>query len=387
MKTTRLTSTSLSASFSALSLILIPILILAACGSPSAQPPAQTDQPAAESGCAQPSPKMDVTSKEFNMFTWSEYIPDEIVKCFEEVYGIKVNHDTFSSQGELLAKLSRGASGYDIVQPSDDMVQLMVEQELFAELDQSKLSVMDYFNPAFLNPAFDPNNKYSLPYQGGSTGIIYNSETVKTPPTSYADLWNPEYAGRMIMVDDSRTMITLTLLSLGYDANSTDPAQLKEVKAKLRELNANVRIFDSDSPKTALISGDADLGVIWSTEAFTAVAEKTAFKYVYPKEGVLVWQDNFAVMKDAPHADASYAWLNYLYQPDVFWMVMRDHSGSNPDAAAVEYAKEHQPAVYEAYMKSNISNVPGEAVQNGHWLKALTPENSSIFDTLWTEVK
>ena len=375
MKTTRLLST--------LSLILIPIIILAACGSPSASP----SQPAAESSCAQPFPKVEATSKELNIFTWSEYIPDEIVKCFEEVYGVKVNHDTFSSQGELLAKLSRGASGYDIVQPSDDMVQLMVEQNLFAELDHSKLTVMDNFNPAFLNPAFDPNNKYSLPYQGGSTGIIYNSEIVKTPPTSYADLWNPEYASHMIMVDDSRTMITMTLLALGYDANSTDAAQLKEVKAKLKELAANVRIFDSDSPKTALISGDADLGVIWSTEAFTTSVEKTSFKYVYPKEGVIVWQDNFAVMKDAPHADAAYAWLNYLNQADVFWMVMRDHSGSNPNAAAVEYAKEHQPAVYEAYMKSNISNVPGDAVKNGHWLKALTPENAAVFDQLWTEVK
>ena len=372
--------------FFTLCLLLVPVLILSACG-PVPTPAAQTASPVSDPGCARPSPKMEVTSREFNMFTWSEYVPDEIVKCFEEVYGIKVNHDTFSSQGELLAKLTRGASGYDIVQPSDDMVQLMVEQGLFAELDHSQLSVMDNFNPAFLNPAFDPQNKYSLPYQGGSTGITYNSETVKTPPASYADLWRPEYANRMIMVDDSRTMITLTMLALGYDANSTDPAQLKEAKAKLRELTANVRIFDSDSPKTALISGDAELGVIWSTEAFTASAENPAFKYVYPGEGVIVWQDNFAIMQDAPHVDAAYAWLNYLFQPDVFWMVMRDHSGANPDAAAVEYAKVHQPAVYEAYMRSNISNVPGEAVTGGHWLKALTPENSSIFDQMWTEVK
>ena len=142
----------------------------------------------------------------------------------------------------------------------------MVEKDLFAELDKSQLPVMSNFNPAFLNPAFDPDNKYSLPYQGGSTGIVYNSETIKTPPTSYTDLWNAEYAGRIIAVDDSRTMITLTLLELGYDANSTDPAQLSEAKTKLKELTANVRIFDSDSPKTALIGGEADLGVIWSTE-------------------------------------------------------------------------------------------------------------------------
>ena len=369
-----------------LSLILIPILILTACGSPSTPAP-QAEAPASDSACPQPSPKVEVTSKELNMFTWAEYIPDDIINCFEEVYGVTVNHDTFASQSEQLAKLERGASGYDVVQPSDDMVQLMVEKDLFAELDKSQLSVMSNFNPAFLSPAFDPDNKFSLPYQGGSTGIVYNTETVKTPPTSYADLWNAEYAGHIIAVDDSRTMITITLLALGYDANSTDPAQLDEAKAKLKDLTANIRIFDSDSPKTALISGEADLGIIWSTEAFTTVIEKPAFEYVYPSEGVILWQDNFAVMKDAPHADAAYAWLNYLNQADVFWMVMRDHSGSNPNAAAVEYAKANHPDVYEAYMQSNISSVPSDAVTNGHWLKSLTPENASIFDQLWTEVK
>ena len=369
-----------------LSLILIPILILTACGSPSTPAP-QTDSPTSDSACPQPSPKVDVTSKELNMYTWSNYIPEDIKSCFEEVYGIKINHDTFASQSELLAKLERGASGYDVVQPSDDMVQLMVGQGLFAELDKNQLPVMSNFNPAFLNPAFDPDNKYSLPYQGGSTGIVYNTKTVKTPPTSYADLWNSEYAGHIIAVDDARTMITITLLTLGYDANSTDPAQLDEAKAKLKELTANVLVFDSDSPKTALLAGDVDLGVIWSTEAFTTTNENSDFAYVYPKEGVILWQDNFAIMKDAPHSDAAYAWLNYLNQADVFWMVMRDNSGANPNAAAVDFAKANQADIYNNFMGSNITNIPSDAVTNGHWLKALTPENASLFDQLWVEVK
>ena len=372
--------------FSTLSLILIPILILTACGSPST-PASQTDSAASDSACPQPSPKVEVTSTELNMYTWSNYIPEDIKSCFEEAYGIKINHDTFASQSELLAKLERGASGYDVVQPSDDMVQLMVGQGLFAELDKNQLPMMSNFNPAFLNPAFDPDNKYSLPYQGGSTGIVYNTKTVKTPPTSYADLWNSEYAGQIIAVDDARTMITITLLTLGYDANSTDPAQLDEAKAKLKELTADILVFDSDSPKTALLAGDVDLGVIWSTEAFTTTNENSDFAYVYPKEGAILWQDNFAIMKDAPHSDAAYAWLNYLNQADVFWMVMRDNSGANPNAAAVDFAKANQADIYNNFMGSNITNIPSDAVTNGHWLKALTPENASLFDQLWVEVK
>jgi spermidine/putrescine-binding protein len=329
---------------------------------------------------------MEVTSTEVNLFTWAEYIPQEVIDCFQEVYGVQLHLDNFSSQEEMYAKMTKGATGYDVVQPADNFVQLMIQKGMLAKLDQSKLTVMNNFGAEFLNPPFDPGCQYSLPYQLGSSGIAYNSETITTAPTSYADLWNSEYAGKLVMLDDSRNIIGMTLLSLGYDVNTTDPAQLAEAKAKLIELVPNIRIFDSDSPKSALIAGDVDLGVVWATEGFAANLEKPSIQYVYPKEGVILWQDNFSITIDAAHLDAAYAWLNYLYQPDVFWMVMRDFSGVNPETAAIEYAKTNQPDVYAAYMESNITNIPADVVTNGHWLQDLG-EATPLFDQLWTEVK
>ncbi|MEK6753562.1 MAG: spermidine/putrescine ABC transporter substrate-binding protein [Chloroflexota bacterium] len=364
-------------------LILLSIAILSAC-SGGAQPSAT--ESAVGSSCPQPSPKMEVTSTEVNLFTWAEYIPQEVIDCFQEVYGVQLHLDNFSSQEEMYAKMTKGATGYDVVQPADNFVQLMIQKGMLAKLDQSKLTVMNNFGAEFLNPPFDPGCQYSLPYQLGSSGIAYNSETITTAPTSYADLWNSEYAGKLVMLDDSRNIIGMTLLSLGYDVNTTDPAQLAEAKAKLIELVPNIRIFDSDSPKSALIAGDVDLGVVWATEGFAANLEKPSIQYVYPKEGVILWQDNFSITIDAAHSDAAYAWLNYLYQPDVFWMAMRDFSGVNPETAAIEYAKTNQPDVYAAYMESNITNIPADVVTNGHWLQDLG-EATPLFDQLWTEVK
>ena len=158
-------------------------------------------------------------------------------------------------------------------------------------------------------------------------------------------------------------------------------------------------MFDSDSPKSALIAGDVDLGYVFNGEAFLAAKENPAFKYVYPKEGTFLWQDGFGLVKEAPHPDAAYAWLNYMLQPDVFWLMLRDFPYTNPNQAALEYAKnatfkvkdadgnEVSPAeLYEAYMKSNITNPPAEVWKNGINIKDVG-DALPLYDNLWTEVK
>jgi len=200
---------------------------------------------------------MEVTSQELNLFVWTEYIPQDTIECFELVYGIKVNRDEYSSNEEMYAKLSAGSTSYDLVQPTDYIVSLMIRQGLLQKLDKSKLQVMSNFDPNYLNFSFDPGNEYTIPYQAGTDAIVVNTDKVTDAPKSWADLWKPEFAGRMVFLDDPRAVIGLTLLTLGYDVNTKDSAQLEEAKNKLKELVANVKLFDSDSPKTALVAGDA----------------------------------------------------------------------------------------------------------------------------------
>jgi spermidine/putrescine-binding protein len=228
---------------------------------------------------------------------------------------------------------------------------------------------------------------------------VYNADTVKDAPRSYADLWKFIDDGRMVMLDDSRAIIGATLLTLGYDVNTTDEKQLAEAKAKLAELAKGIKLYDSDSPKSALIAGDVDLGITWTGEAFLAAQENPAIKYVYPTEGAVLWQDNYAIPKDAPHADAAYAWLNYTMQPNLFFLMLRDFPYTNPSRGALDFAKNSDLKVtdadgnaiavadlYQAYVDSPITNTPPEELKKGHRIEDVG-DALPLYDQIWTEIK
>lgn len=367
-------------------------LILASCTSKPGAGTQETGEGEAKkvttSGyeCPAPQNKTEVTSTQLNLFVWTEYIPVEMLECFELVYGIKVNRDEYSSNEEMYAKVSAGGSAYDLVQPTDYIVSLMIHQGLLEKIDKSKLPVMKNMDSNYLNLSFDPGNEYTVPYQAGTDSIVYNSDKVSPAPTSWKDLWKPEYAGRMVFLDDSRSVIGLTLLTLGYDVNTKDPAQLEEAKVKLKELVKGIKLFDSDSPKTALIAGDVDLGQTWTGEAFLANQENPAIKFAYPVEGTILWQDNWAMLKGAPHPDAAYAWINYTMQGDIFWMMLRDFPYTNPNTAALDFAKTAYPDLYKAYIESPITNTPPEELAKGHRIDDVG-DATPLYDQIWTEVK
>jgi spermidine/putrescine-binding protein len=262
----------------------------------------------------------------------------------------------------------------------------MTRQNLLQELDHAKLPSLKNFDPNYLNLQFDPGNKYTIPYQAGTEGIVVNTDTVKNIPQSWADLWKPEYAGRMVFLDESRTIIGVALLTLGYSINTTDPAQLEEAKMKLAEIVPGVKLFDSDSPKTALIAGDVDLGVTWTAEALLAHRENPAIEYIYPSEGCMLWQDNWAMLAGAPHADAAYAFINYTMQGNIFWMMMRDFPYTNPNQAALDYAKENQKDLYDTYMASPITNTPADVIAKGYRTEDVG-DATPLYDAIWVEVK
>lgn len=370
-------------------LIAVALFLVTACTAPTPAPAGGVaGPPTTASGfvCPEPSPRLPVTSKELNLFVWTEYIPQDIVDCFEMVYGVKVNQDYYSSTDEMYAKLSQGALNYDITQPTVYATALMIRQGMPQKLDKSQLPNLGNIDPAFAKVHGDETGEYAVPYQAGTTAIVYNSATIDPAPTAWADLWNPVYAGRMVFIDDSRVVIGLALVTEGLDPNTTDPADLAAIKPKLHELVKAVEIFESDSPKTPLIAGDAELGVVWNAEALLAKREVPSYEWAFPGEGQFNWADGYMILKDAPHLDAAYAWLNYSLQGDVFWLMLRDFPYTNPNRAAVEYAKMNQPELYEEYINSPMTNTPPEIWAAGHWIEdvgAAMPE----YDRLWTEVK
>ena len=217
-------------------IFVLASLVLTACGEGVTSTEIPTDAPKVTStgyACPEPEFPIEVTSTELNLFVWTEYIPAEMIECFELVYGVKVHRDEYSTDEGLYDGISGGGARYDLILPSDYIATRLASQGLLQELDHARLPVLRNFDPNYLDFEFDPGNRYTIPYLVGTDAIVVNTAAVDTIPRSWADLWNPEYRGRMVFLDDSRATIGITLLALGYDINTTNPAQLKDAKAKL----------------------------------------------------------------------------------------------------------------------------------------------------------
>lgn len=327
-----------------------------------------------------------VASNELNLFTWSEYVPQTILEIFTEETGIQINYDTYSSNEELMAKLQAGGSGYDLIIPSDYTITVLSNQGMLETINYAQIPNFGNIDPKTINKEFDPTNKYSVPYLWGTSCLVVNTEKVTRPITRWTDLWDPEFIEKIVLLDDSRETIGMVLLSLGYDRNSTDPAQLEQAKQKFLELLPNVRLFDSDSPKTALATGEVWLGLTWNGEASIAHQENPAMDYIFPEEGCGIFYDNLAIPKNAPHLAAAHKFINFVLEPQNGALIIKEFPYSTPNIAALELLKTEDPAFYEAYMEYPATNPSAEQLARTYIIKDVG-EATALWDRIWTEVK
>ena len=318
---------------------------------------------------------------ELNIFIWTEYVPDSVIEKFEEETGIKVNVSTYSSNEDMLAKVKSESEGtYDIVQPSDYMVEQMASQGMLEELKTDELKNLSNIGESYLNPSYDPGNKYSVPYQGGVAGIAVNTSKVKKNITSYDDLFDSSLKNSIVALDDYRAVIGMTARSMGYSMNETDPAVLSKIQDKLLTLKDNVKLYDSDSPKSALISGDCTVGYVWSAEIALAMEENPDIKVVYPTEGAYLFMDNWAIPKGTKNYDNAVKFIDFMLDAENAQMVLEEFPYLSPNTKAVE-------AMGEDYSKNEAKNPPAEVIKKGEYVKNLDADTLKIYDEMWTKLK
>jgi spermidine/putrescine-binding protein len=329
---------------------------------------------------AEPEPEL---ADELHVYNWAEYIDPEIFEDFEKEFGVKVIEDTFASNEDLLAKLQAGATGYDIIVPSDYMVSIMAELDLLAELNYDNIPNFENIDEAFLSPPYDPENKYSVPYQWGTTGIGYNADLFEEPPDSLAYIFDPtlaaDYSGRISMLNDSRESMGAALKYLGYSVNSTDEKELEEAKQLLITQKEWVSAYDSDGFEDLLAAGEVDLGLGWSGDYFMAAEDADHVWYVIPQEGGVVWADNLAIPKTAPSQYTAEVFINYLLRPEVGAKITNYTWYGSPNKASTEFIDEEileEPAIYP----------PPEVMEKLEFL-ADVGEATMLYDRMWTEVK
>ena len=325
-------------------------------------------------------------SKVLNLYAWSDYIPQQLLDDFSAKYGIKVNYDTYSSNEEMLAKLQAGASGYDVVIPSDYTVAIMVKQNMLEALDMSKITNFANVDPRFTNQYYDPGNKYTVPYQWGTTALVYDKTKVPFEPKSWADLWDPKFEGHLVVLDDEREVIGMALQTLGYDKNSTDPAQLDEAKKKLVELKPNILLFNSDDPESSLITGETWAGLVFNGNASLAYQSDPNIVYICPTEGCGLWFDNLAIPKGAPHADAAMLFINFVLDSKESILITKEFPYSNPNKAALDSLKSSDSAAYDAYMSFSGTNPPEDFLKGATVIKDVG-DATALYDKLWTDFK
>ncbi|MCR5025120.1 MAG: spermidine/putrescine ABC transporter substrate-binding protein [Lachnospiraceae bacterium] len=318
---------------------------------------------------------------ELNLFVWTEYLPDAVVEKFEKETGIKVNVSTYSSNEDMLAKVkSETAGAYDVLNPSDYMVAQLIAQGMLKELDFDKLPNFSHIGESYKDPAYDPGNKYSVPYMGGAGAIAVNKDKVAKDITSYADLFDPSLEGQLVVLDDFRAVIGMTSKAIGYGLNETDPAKLAEVSEKLMELKKNVVLYDSDSPKSALISGDCSAGMIWSAEVAMAMEEVPSIEVVYPEEGAYLFFDNWVVTKESPNYENALKWINFIMDPENMELVLAEFPYLCANTDAIE-------KMGEEYSGNAAKNPPADVISKGSYVENLDSATLDIYNEMWTKLK
>lgn len=272
-----------------------------------------------------------------DLFAWSEYVPDDVVEGFTAETGIAVNRETFSSNEEMLAKLLSGAARYDVIQPSEYVAEALARAGRLRRLDRSRVPNLRHVAPEFLHLPHDPAQEFTVPWMAGTVGIVVDTRRIpRGSVRGYRDVFRPEHRGRIVVVNDPREIVSWALAAEGLSVNDVTPATLERVRPILREWLPLVRVFDSDSPKNALLGGDVDLGIVWSGEAALLWREDPRFEYVLPVEGAHRFVDNLAIPVDAPHPEAAHAFLDYVLRPEVSARVSAAFPYTNPNLAARE---------------------------------------------------
>ena len=309
-------------------------------------------------------------SSSLSIYAWAGEIPDSVISGFEAETGISVTVDTFDSNETMISKLAAGNSGYDVVEPSQYAVQLLVDRKLVAEIDHSKLEGLDNLAEKFIDPSFDPGNAYSIPWAWGTTGILYNQACTGREITGWADMWDPAFSGKMYMLDNMLSAYIAGLQVQGLSATTTSEDDIEKATDKLLAQKPLLAGYNSQNYADLVGAGDACIAEAYSgTVAAKAVEANPDVHFIIPEEGGTLWTDSFSVVAGTANTDAAYAWLNYTLRPEVAAMLTDDASLASTNAAALGLVTDQSlvqnPAVYapaDSLTKSEFIVDPGDAL-------------------------
>lgn len=317
-----------------------------------------------------------------HIYTWANYTDTALAEEFTRRTGIPVVIDIFDSNEIMLTKMQAGGgSAYSLLYPSDYMVSEMVELGMLAPIDHSRLQGLENLKSQWQNPAYDPNNGHSIPFNWGTTGLLYNRDVVPEAPTDWDFLWEhqSDLSRRITLLDDMRETLGAALKSLGYSYNTTNPAEIEAAYERMLELRPHIAAFRTTGFESEILAGDLSVAMSYSSDAIELTLEGDNIEFVIPASGSSLWTDTMAIPVEAPNPDAAYQWINFLLEPDVA-------------RAAVErlYFATANQAAYEL-LPDEIRNNPDlypsdDILARSEGIQSIDLASNDLFDRYWTEI-
>ncbi len=315
------------------------------------------------------------------IYNWSEYLPKQGINQFTKETGIKVKYSTYDSNEAMYAKVKTlKGKGYDLVVPSTYYVDRMRREGLLQKIDKTRLSNLGNLNPRLLNQPYDPNNEYSIPYLWGTTGIAINTKVIEPQKvTAWADLWDPAYKNKLLLLNDMREVLGMGLKVLGYSINSTDEKEIRAAYEKLTQILPNVRVFNSESPKALYLAGEVQLGMDYNGSVYRAHQENLNIQYIYPKEGVSMWLDSMAIPSGAEHVEAAHKFIDFVLRSEIAKIISTELGYTSPNLAAIKLLPED--------VRNNRIAYPTEADLKNAEFEVDVGEALSIYEKYWQQLK
>ena len=317
------------------------------------------------------------------VYNWGEYLDPEVIKMFEEETGIQVIYDEFETNEIMYPKVEAGTSAYDVICPSDYMIEKMIENDLLLEIDFSRIPNAANIGEQYYeqSKAFDPQNKYSIPYCWGTVGILYNKTMVEEPVDSWSILWNERYKNNILMQDSVRDAFMVALKLSGYSMNSIDKEELRQAKELLIRQQPLVQAYVVDQVRDKMIGGEAALGVIYSGEAIYTKRENPNLEYVIPKEGTNVWIDSWVIPKTSKNKENAETFINYMCRADIALMNFEYITYSTPNDAARALIED------EDIRNSTIAFPDLNQYDHLETFTYIGEDGDALYNKLWKEVK
>lgn len=317
--------------------VVLAAILVSACAAPVSPTLTPTIEPT------------EASTQVLNIYNWDEYIDPQILTGFEEEFDVEINYQTFGDSEDMLAKVRAGPVPYDIVVPTDYVVEIMRREELLAPLDKDNIPNFENVDPLFLDPTYDPGNRYCAPYQWGTTGVGYNIQETGGEIQSWGDLFAPEFAGEVAWQNAVRDGLAPILIYLGYSPNTTDPDKIQEAADFLKEHSENIAAYTEDTADNMLAAGEVDLAQAWNGDIVGMMQDNTDIRYVIPKEGSTIWSDNMCILATAEHKALAEKFINYILDPEVGAVLSNYLHYPSPNKAAIPYLDEddrNNPAMY-----------------------------------------